>query len=57
LGYEYGSILILLLFLVIPRVLFEHWSINDIIKIYSNTKSQTQLIVSLLDTAKVYNTY
>lgn len=44
----------LLLFLVVPRILFEHWSIDDIIRIYSNTESQTQLIVSLLDTAKVY---
>jgi len=43
----------MLLFLVVPRILFEHWSIDDIIRIYSNTESQTQLIVSLLDTAKV----
>jgi len=37
-----------------PRVLFEQWSINDIMKIYNNVDySQTQLIVSLLDAAEV----
>ncbi|XP_018052328.1 PREDICTED: chitinase domain-containing protein 1 [Atta colombica] len=40
---------------LIPRVLFEHWSIDDIIKIYINTESQTQLIVSLLDAAKTFH--
>ncbi|XP_011864292.1 PREDICTED: chitinase domain-containing protein 1 isoform X2 [Vollenhovia emeryi] len=40
---------------LIPRVLFEHWSIDDIIKIYSNRERQTQLIVSLLDTAKTFH--
>lgn len=39
--------------LVLPRVLFEHWSIDDIMKIYSSTERQTQLIVSLLDAAQV----
>ncbi|XP_039312451.1 uncharacterized protein LOC105206525 isoform X1 [Solenopsis invicta] len=37
---------------LIPRVLFEHWSIDDIIRIHSSTQSQTQLTVSLLDAAK-----
>ncbi|XP_011643693.1 chitinase domain-containing protein 1-like [Pogonomyrmex barbatus] len=40
---------------LIPRILFEHWSIDDIIKLYSNTESQTKLIVSLLDVAQVYH--
>ncbi|XP_018377823.1 PREDICTED: chitinase domain-containing protein 1 isoform X1 [Trachymyrmex cornetzi] len=40
---------------LIPRVLFEHWSIDDIIRIYINTESQTQLIVSLLDAAKTFH--
>ncbi|XP_011705508.1 PREDICTED: chitinase domain-containing protein 1, partial [Wasmannia auropunctata] len=40
---------------LVPRVLFEHWSIDDIIKIYSNTDSKTQLIVSLLDAAKTFH--
>ncbi|XP_077262526.1 chitinase domain-containing protein 1 isoform X1 [Temnothorax americanus] len=39
---------------LLPRVLFEHWSIDDIIRIYGNKESQTQLIVSLLDTAKTF---
>ncbi|XP_036140611.1 chitinase domain-containing protein 1 [Monomorium pharaonis] len=40
---------------LIPRVLFEHWSIDDIIKIYSNGESQTQLTISLLDAAKTFH--
>ncbi|EGI59625.1 Chitinase domain-containing protein 1, partial [Acromyrmex echinatior] len=40
---------------LIPRVLFEHWSIDDIIRIYINTESQTQLIISLLDAAKTFH--
>ncbi|XP_072752587.1 chitinase domain-containing protein 1 [Anoplolepis gracilipes] len=40
---------------LIPRVLFEHWSIDDIIRIHNNTESQTQLIVSLLDTAQTFH--
>jgi len=40
---------------LIPRVLFEHWLIDDIIRIYSHTESQTQLIVSLLDAAKTFH--
>ncbi|XP_012235700.1 chitinase domain-containing protein 1 [Linepithema humile] len=39
---------------LMPRVLFEHWSIDDIMKIYSSTESQTQLIVSLLDAAQTF---
>ena len=40
---------------LLPRVLFEHWSIDDIIKIYNNTESQTQLIISLLDAAQTFH--
>ncbi|XP_039312452.1 uncharacterized protein LOC105206525 isoform X2 [Solenopsis invicta] len=40
---------------LIPRVLFEHWSIDDIIRIHSSTQSQTQLTVSLLDAAKTFH--
>lgn len=40
-------------FSVIPRVMFEDWSLDSIIKLYGNTESQTQLIVSLLDAAQV----
>ncbi|XP_050448680.1 chitinase domain-containing protein 1 isoform X2 [Cataglyphis hispanica] len=40
---------------LLPRILFEHWSIDDIIRIYSHSESQTQLIVSLLDAAQTFH--
>ncbi|KYM94707.1 Chitinase domain-containing protein 1 [Cyphomyrmex costatus] len=40
---------------LMPRVLFEHWSIDDINKIYFNMDSQTQLAVSLLENAKIFH--
>ena len=38
---------------VLPRVLFEHWSINDIVGLYDDTDKQIALISALVDTAKV----
>ncbi|XP_020300718.1 chitinase domain-containing protein 1 [Pseudomyrmex gracilis] len=40
---------------ILPRVMFEHWSLNDIIKIHSSTENQAQLIVSLLDAAQTFH--
>ncbi|XP_014480774.1 PREDICTED: chitinase domain-containing protein 1 [Dinoponera quadriceps] len=40
---------------LIPRILFEHWSMDDIIRLYSNTESQAQLIVTLLDAAQTFH--
>ncbi|EFN82865.1 chitinase domain-containing protein 1 [Harpegnathos saltator] len=39
----------------IPRVLFEHWSADDIIQLYNNAESQTHLIVTLLDAAQTFH--
>ncbi|KOC66080.1 Chitinase domain-containing protein 1 [Habropoda laboriosa] len=40
---------------VLTRVLFEHWSINDIIKLYSDTHRLTAVISALIDTAKNFH--
>ncbi|XP_006614403.1 chitinase domain-containing protein 1 isoform X2 [Apis dorsata] len=40
---------------ILPRVLFEHWSINDIIALYSDTQKQIALISTLTDTAKNFH--
>ncbi|CAK9799351.1 Chitinase domain-containing protein 1 [Anthophora quadrimaculata] len=40
---------------VLPRVLFEHWSVNDIVKLYSDTHKQVALISALIDTAKNFH--
>lgn len=40
---------------LVPRVLFERWSIDDIIRIYNNTESKTQLIISLVDAAQTFH--
>ncbi|XP_012150953.1 chitinase domain-containing protein 1 isoform X2 [Megachile rotundata] len=40
---------------VLPRVLFEHWSVNDIVGLYSETHKLSELISSLIDTAEVYH--
>ncbi|XP_029035486.1 chitinase domain-containing protein 1 isoform X2 [Osmia bicornis bicornis] len=40
---------------ILPRVLFEHWSVNDIVRLYSNTHKQIQLISSLIDTAETFH--
>ncbi|XP_033334518.2 chitinase domain-containing protein 1 isoform X2 [Megalopta genalis] len=40
---------------ILPRVLFEHWSIDDIIGLYSDTHKQIDLISSLVDTAKAFH--
>ncbi|CAD1472201.1 unnamed protein product [Heterotrigona itama] len=40
---------------VLPRVLFEHWSINDIVGLYDDTDKQVALISALVDTAKNFH--
>lgn len=40
---------------ILPRVLFEHWSVNDIIALYSDTQKQIALISALTDTAKNFH--
>lgn len=40
---------------VLPRVLFEHWSVNDIVGLYSETHKLNELISSLIDTAEVFH--
>ncbi|XP_017761479.1 PREDICTED: chitinase domain-containing protein 1 [Eufriesea mexicana] len=40
---------------ILPRVLFENWSANDIIELYSDTKRQLSLISALTDTAKNFH--
>ncbi|XP_076634112.1 chitinase domain-containing protein 1 isoform X2 [Colletes latitarsis] len=40
---------------ILPRVLFEHWSVNDIIGLYSDTNKQIALISVLIDTAKTFH--
>ncbi|XP_076648894.1 chitinase domain-containing protein 1 [Halictus rubicundus] len=40
---------------VLPRVLFEHWSIDDIVGLYSDTHKQIQLTSTLVDTAKAFH--
>lgn len=40
---------------ILPRVLFEHWSVNDIVGLYSDTHKQTTLISALVDTAKNFH--
>ncbi|KAL2715381.1 chitinase domain-containing protein 1 [Vespula squamosa] len=39
---------------ILPRVLFEHWSTNDIIELENNIQKQQQLITVLSDTAKSF---
>ncbi|XP_043673684.1 chitinase domain-containing protein 1 [Vespula pensylvanica] len=39
---------------ILPRVLFEHWSTNDITELENNIQKQQQLITVLSDTAKSY---
>lgn len=40
---------------ILPRVLFEHWSVNDILGLYSDTRKQTALISAMKDTAKSFH--
>lgn len=40
---------------ILPRVLFEHWSANDIIKLYDSTRKLLELISALKDTAKTFH--
>ncbi|CAK9828372.1 Chitinase domain-containing protein 1 [Anthophora retusa] len=40
---------------VLPRVLFEHWSVNDIVRLYSDTHKQVALMSALIDTAKNFH--
>ena len=40
---------------ILPRVLFEHWSVNDIVGLYSDTYKQTTLLSALVDTAKNFH--
>ncbi|CAL7940435.1 unnamed protein product [Xylocopa violacea] len=40
---------------ILPRVLFEHWSVNDIVGLYGDTHKQTALISALVDTAKNFH--
>ncbi|XP_046825380.1 chitinase domain-containing protein 1 [Vespa velutina] len=39
---------------ILPRVLFEHWSTNDIVELENNIQKQQQLITILSDTAKTF---
>lgn len=50
--YFYFHLDVLSLVLVMPRILFEQWALEEIIRIYGNTENH-QLILSLVDTAKV----
>ncbi|XP_053982505.1 chitinase domain-containing protein 1 [Hylaeus volcanicus] len=40
---------------ILPRVLFENWSVNDIVGLYGETHKQLALISTLIDTAKTFN--
>ncbi|XP_035743376.1 chitinase domain-containing protein 1-like [Vespa mandarinia] len=39
---------------ILPRVLFEHWSTNDIVELENNIQKQQQLVTILSDTAKTF---
>lgn len=40
---------------ILPRVLFEHWSVDDIVALYGDTDKLVELISALIDTAKANN--
>ncbi|XP_031849883.1 chitinase domain-containing protein 1 [Nomia melanderi] len=40
---------------ILPRVLFEHWSVKDIIGLYSDTRKQIELISAFIDTAEAFH--
>ncbi|XP_076243038.1 chitinase domain-containing protein 1 [Calliopsis andreniformis] len=40
---------------ILPRVLFEHWSIDDIIALYGDTRKLIEIISALVDTAKTHH--
>ncbi|KAI4503533.1 hypothetical protein M0802_000936 [Mischocyttarus mexicanus] len=39
---------------ILPRLLFKHWSTDDITELENNTLKQQQLITTLIDTAKTF---
>ncbi|XP_076669932.1 chitinase domain-containing protein 1 isoform X3 [Andrena cerasifolii] len=40
---------------ILPRVLFENWSVDDIVGLYGDTHKQIALISALVDTAKAFH--
>ncbi|EZA47618.1 hypothetical protein DMN91_012217 [Ooceraea biroi] len=40
---------------LMPRILFEHWALEDIMRLVSHTESQNHLVISLLNTAETFH--